>query len=99
MFLEGGPVDLVLVLGVFALGLFDGVEGDVVENVVDLGLVVFLLEDGDGVEGGFVIAGIVVLLVGLFPHLSVFVGFSLVFMLESLVYGIHELFLVERLHD
>lgn len=99
MLFKGGPVDLVFVLGVFALGLFDSVEGDVVKDVVDLGLVVFLLENGDGVEGGFVIEGFVVLLVGLLPHLPVFIGFSFVLMLKPLIYRIHKFFLIERPHD
>lgn len=62
-----------------------------------LRLVVFLFEDGDGVEGGLVIIRLIVS--RLLSHLSVFVGFFLVLMLEPEVDGVDELFLIERLHD
>lgn len=78
------------------MGFFDGVEGDIVEDVVHLGLMVFLLEDGDGVEGRFVIGRIFSR--GLLLHLPVFVGFFLAFLLEPEVDRVDQFFLVERLH-
>ena len=63
------------------------------------GLVIFLLKDGDGVEGGFIIGVIIVCSVRLLPHLPVFIGLFLVLLLEPEVDGIDKLFLIERPHD